>query len=100
MLVRDKVIENKELNNDNEIKKANSNSELLLEKKKHLQEKIESIITNTASKNEQSLLNDTSDVIEILISNLRQQNIAEEKLVDLIEQKNKMFGSYNEGYLK
>lgn len=100
MLVRDKVIENKNLNENIEIKKSNNNSELLFEKKRHLQEKIDSIITNTAVKNEQYLLNDTSDVIEILISNLRMQNISEEKLVEMIAQKKKIFGSYDEGFVK
>lgn len=100
MLVRDKVIDNKELNNSNEIKKTNNTSELLFEKKKHLLDKVESIIQNTSNKNEKQLLHDTADVIEILISNLRKQNIPESELVNLIEQKNKMFGSYDEGYIK
>ena len=100
MLVRDKVIDNKELNNSNEIKKSNNTSELLFEKKKHLFDKVESIIQNTSNKNEKQLLNDTADVIEILISNIRKQNILESDLVNLIEQKNKIFGSYNEGYMK
>ena len=73
MLVRDKVIDNKELNNSNEIKKTNNTSELLFEKKKHLLEKVENIIQNTSNKNEKQLLNDTADVIEILISNLRKR---------------------------
>lgn len=105
MLVRNKVIDRKEFSEGgtlvaDQIRKASSNSELMIEKKRHLQDKTDSIITNTVSRNEQQLLSETADVIEILISNLRTLNISEEKLVSLMKQKNDAFGSFDEGFIK
>ncbi len=99
MLIRDKVVENKEFDNKG-IEKSTNNSELLLLRKRTLQDKIEDVINDTATKNEQKLLSDTADAIEMLISNVRTQGISEEKLVSIMEQKSKMFGSYDEGYVK
>lgn len=99
MLIRDKVVENKEFDNS-EILRSTNNSELLLLRKRTVQDKMEEILTHSASKNESKLLSDTADVIEMLISNVRKQGISEEKLVMMMEQKLKMFGSYDEGYIK
>lgn len=99
MLVRDKVLENKELNSEG-IEKSENNSELLLLRKRTLQQKVEDIIGDTAAKNEAKLLSDTADAIELLISNIRKAGLPEERLVSIMEQKNKMFGSYDEGYVK
>lgn len=99
MLVRDKISENKNFD-DSGIKKSQNNSELMLSKKNFLKEKVESIVSDTVSKNEKEILSNTADVIEALLSNIRSAGIPESELVKLIEQKKSLFGSYDEGFIQ
>lgn len=102
MLIRDNVINIESINTD-KLKKAVNKSEYLLEVKKTISEKVENIVSNSITTSEGSnnvVLQDTVDIIEILLTNLQNQGIDESELVKVLSEKKKAFGSYKEGYIK
>lgn len=102
MLIRDNVV-NIERLNTKDIKQLTNKSELLLETKKTIIEKTEILITNSILSTEESnaiTIQETADLIEILLSNIRNKNLNELDLVKMIEDKKRICGSYNQGFYK
>ena len=102
MLVRDKIVDIERINTQ-DVKKIENKSELLMETKLTILEKTDKIISNSILNTNESnatIIQETSDIIEILLANLKNQNINELDLVKMMEDKKRLCGSYNLGYIK